>query len=106
MIFRLMMLKMLCPCFVDINIGNVRIFISVLIESHMANTEQFVKGEGGCFLCPDTGAAVEDRDLRSHLTYQHGIMFNMEFFLSVGNYMKTHSSFPIAPFILGKYIGG
>ena len=102
------MLYMLCLCFVDFNIGNFRIFVSVLIERRMANTEQFVKGEGdcGCFLCPDTGAAVEDRDLRSHLTYQHGIMFNMEFFLSVGNYMKTHSSFPIAPFILGKYIGG
>ena len=41
-----MMLKMLCLCFVDFNISNVRIFISVLIESNMANTEQIFKGEG------------------------------------------------------------
>lgn len=27
-------------------------------------------------------------------------MFNMDFFFSVGDYMKTHSSFPIAPFTL------
>ena len=107
MIYREMLLKMLCLCFVDFNIGNVRIFVSVLIESRMANTEQMVKGEGDscCFLCPDRGAAVVDGDLRGHLTYEHGIMFNMEFFFSVGDYMKTHSSFPVAPFILGKHIG-
>lgn len=68
----------------------------------MANTDQLVKGEGdsGCFLCPDRGSAVMDGDLRGHLTYEHGIMFNMDFFVSVGDYMRTHPSFPIAPFIL------